>query len=105
MTDAVSVKERLTVIIEVKGCWNAEVKTAIPSQLVEDYLKPHNWTHGIYLVGWFICDRSDNLRKRKKAHLHSATFKEAKLEVADLALPFTSGLLITLEKRFYEQAY
>ena len=95
-----SVKERLTVIIEVKGCWNAEVKTAISSQLVEDYLKPHNWTHGIYLVGWFICDRWDSLRKRQKSHLNSATFSAAQREIADLALPFTSGPLITLEKRF-----
>jgi hypothetical protein len=90
VTHADDVKERLTVIIEVKGCWNASVRTAISSQLVENYLKPHNWTHGIYLVAWFICDRWDSLKKRKKSHLDSATFEEAKREVANLALPINA---------------
>jgi len=42
----------LTAIIEVKGCWNAQIKTGIPEQLIP-YLQPRPGWAGIFLVGHF----------------------------------------------------
>jgi hypothetical protein len=43
---------RVTVVIEVKGCWHRELLTAMRTQLAEDYLSPSH-SHGIYLAVWF----------------------------------------------------
>ena len=58
---------REKVIVEVKGCWNRDQKTAMKQQLVEQYLRNNDCTRGIFLLAWFVCDlwtRSDT-RKRK----------------------------------------
>ena len=56
----------VTVIIEVKGCWNSELDRAMEEQLVGRYLKDNLCQHGLYLVGWFNCDLwdVDDYRKR-----------------------------------------
>lgn len=46
-----------TVIVEVKECWHRELLTAMRTQLRDRYLKDTNIRCGIYLVGWFLCDR------------------------------------------------
>lgn len=48
--------DRVKVIIEVKGCWHPEIKTAMKSQLIDRYLTHNDCTRGIYLVGWFVCE-------------------------------------------------
>lgn len=57
--------DALTVIVEVKGCWHAELETAMEIQLVKRYLKDNQCQYGIYLVGWFCCVQwdSDDYRK------------------------------------------
>ena len=50
-------RDQITVIVEVKGCWHDEVKTAMQTQLVDRYLRDHACRHGIYLVGWFLCSQ------------------------------------------------
>lgn len=47
--------DSITAIIEVKGCWNEKLYTAMETQLVDRYLKDNTCQHGIYLVGWFNC--------------------------------------------------
>lgn len=47
----------VSAIIEVKGCWNPELATAMETQLVGRYLKDNHCPNGLYLVGWFNCDR------------------------------------------------
>jgi hypothetical protein len=54
----------VSVIIETKGCWNRDLRTAMADQLVGRYLKD-NIHHGLYLVGWFLCDRWDGADRRK----------------------------------------
>ena len=49
----------VTVIIEVKGCWNSELDRAMEEQLLGRYLKDNLCQHGLYLVGWFNCDLWD----------------------------------------------
>ncbi|MEM9264764.1 MAG: hypothetical protein AAGA46_04500 [Cyanobacteria bacterium P01_F01_bin.13] len=58
--------DSITVIIEVKGCWHREVKTAIKTQLVDRYLADNACSHGLYLVGWFDCPQWDNQDSRYK---------------------------------------
>lgn len=63
----------LTVIIEVKGDWNPELKTALKDQLANQYLAPHGLRHGIYLVGRFFCNawnkEEDNSRWSKSSRI------------------------------------
>jgi hypothetical protein len=47
--------DKITVVVEVKGCWHDAVQSALQTQLVDGYLKVHGWRCGIYLVGWFVC--------------------------------------------------
>jgi len=42
-----------TVVVEVKGCWNAGLATAMETQLRGQYLTGSVHCHGIYLVGWY----------------------------------------------------
>lgn len=56
---------RLTVTIEVKGCWNRELKTAMKTQLRYRYLAERPTTHGLYLVGWYFCNLWDDEDPRK----------------------------------------
>ena len=76
--------QTVTVVIEVKGCWNAEVKTAVDSQLVGDYLRPNGLTHGIYLVGWFVCAAWANPQNK----LTSTTLELAQQEIAQLVAAY-----------------
>jgi len=50
---------RVTVVIEAKGCWNDELGHAMATQLRDKYLREGSCTHGVYLVGWFNCDKWD----------------------------------------------
>jgi len=76
--------QKITLIIEVKGCWNAEILEAVDKQLVDDYLRKNGFTHGIYLVGWFVCEKWENAKNKLK----SLTVKDAANEVANLALKY-----------------
>ncbi|MCA9029807.1 MAG: hypothetical protein KDA69_01280 [Planctomycetaceae bacterium] len=57
---------RLQTIIEVKGCWHDEVKTAMETQLRNRYLKDNLCDDGIYVVGWFACDSWDSRDRRRR---------------------------------------
>lgn len=78
--DSNSSLQNVTVVVEVKGCWNAEVRTAVDSQLVGDYLRPNGLTHGIYLVGWFVCAAWEKPQNK----LTSTTLESAEQEIAQL---------------------
>ena len=47
--------QKITVIIESKGCWHPKLLTAMETQLANRYLKDKQFHNGIYLVGWFGC--------------------------------------------------
>jgi hypothetical protein len=46
----------VTVVIEVKGCWNKQINEALDNQLVGRYLRKNESWQGIYLVGWYVCE-------------------------------------------------
>ena len=60
MTDVVAV------IVEVKGCWNAELKTGMACQLRDRYLADNDCRHGLYVVGWYACPQWDVSDPRQK---------------------------------------
>ncbi len=78
-----------SVTIEVKGCWHADVKTAMKSQLADRYLTGTGTTHGIYLVFWFTADDwdpSDSRRRRctgDPQKLHDTLSKQARTLTAN----------------------
>lgn len=45
-----------SVVIELKGAWNREVRTAQRSQLAAQYLSAADTNHGLYVVVWFPLD-------------------------------------------------
>lgn len=57
---------QLQAVVEVKGCWHRELKTAMKTQLVDRYLTDHPTGTGMYLVGWFACETWSNTDSRKK---------------------------------------
>jgi len=66
--------EVITAIIEVKGCWNKGLWTAMKSQLADRYLAESGTRHGLYLVGWFNCPQwnPQDSRKQPKRSLRQA---------------------------------
>jgi hypothetical protein len=58
-------QEQLKVIVEVKGCWNRDVRTAIKTQLTERYLRQNDCQNGVYLVVWFNPVRWDKQDRRR----------------------------------------
>jgi hypothetical protein len=61
---AIGAYDRISVIIEVKGCWNPDVLVAMETQLADRYLKDNACAYGLYVVGWFVCDQwQDESRK------------------------------------------
>ncbi len=76
----------LRLVIEVKGCWNAELLTAPATQLRDNYMKAYDATFGIYLVMWFMCNRwtKDDHRKSDTRRLvPGETFEACVNAVAD----------------------
>jgi hypothetical protein len=52
-------------IVEVKGCWHQDLKTDMEQKLRDRYLHESDCDHGLYVVGWFLCDRWDGGDYRK----------------------------------------
>lgn len=53
--------------IEVKGCWNPDLLTALDAQLVADYLPAAHATRGVYVCAWFPPDQWDDLADSRRA--------------------------------------
>ena len=54
------------IIVEVKGCWDGGLKKSMREQLVERYLKDNECRHGLYVVGWYVCDQWNAEDDRRK---------------------------------------
>lgn len=65
--------DSIKAIIEVKGCWHHELDTAMETQLVGQYLEDSGCLHGLYLIGWFNCDRWQEDTQRRQAADRAAT--------------------------------
>ncbi len=83
--------DAVTVIIEVKGCWNSELLTAMKTQLVDKYLVENRCQHGLYLVGWFDCEAWDRSDSRWKKRQRFASMDELKVMLATQATELSTG--------------
>lgn len=80
----------ITLVIEAKGCWHQELKTAMRTQLVDRYLKGSPCRHGLYLVGWFRSEAWDQ-RDSRKEKVPKITLDEARNEFASQATQLSAG--------------
>ena len=67
----------VTVILEAKGCWNKGLKTSMQSQLRDRYLKDNRCRHGVYVIGWFLCE-TWNRKDYRRRQTPKLTFEEAR---------------------------
>ena len=58
--------DTVRIIIEVKGSWHRDLQTAMRNQLVNQYFQDNQCTSGVYLVGWFNCNKWNESDYRKK---------------------------------------
>ena len=73
----------IQLVIEVKGHWHPEVKSAHQTQLVRDYLQGCGRTHGIYLVVWTRSDADP-----RRSPLKAKSPEEAQTALAALLAPY-----------------
>ncbi len=66
-------KIKITAIIEVKGCWNTGLNSAMRDQLAGRYLEESQCYHGLYLVGWYFCPQWDENHQPNKNALRLTT--------------------------------
>lgn len=71
-------------VIEVKGCWNKEILTAMKTQLFDRYLNESDCRYGLYLVGWFHCDQWD--KRGKEAQKNNIEELQRELNTQSRAL-------------------
>jgi len=96
----VDVADVLTVIVETKGCWHREGRDAMKTQLVDRYLNDNQCQHGMYVLGWFLCDGWDDDDYRKRATRWNSQ-DEAMQELKDQAKELTDELGPRAEVRAY----
>ncbi|HEY2323977.1 MAG TPA: ATP-binding protein [Thermoanaerobaculia bacterium] len=48
-------RDRVTIIVETKGCWNKGLYDDLLKQVANRYLHESRVTHALYLVGWYVC--------------------------------------------------
>jgi hypothetical protein len=78
----------ITAIIETKGCWNAELFTALEEQLYRDYLVRLQAPVGIYLVGWFDKPKWDPTDDRWRRTLNCTLLDvQVRLDAQAQAIP------------------
>lgn len=80
-----SKRRLISLIIEVKGCWHRELKTAIDTQLSMRYLKDNEAHFGIYLAVWFLCDEWDGREDGRKKNTPQHTLAEIRAFLDDQA--------------------
>jgi hypothetical protein len=78
------VERIIRAVIEVKGCWNRELKSAIETQLADSYLTGAGNQFGLYVVGWFSSDRWDE-SDTTRALCSARSRKEVDAELVDRA--------------------
>jgi hypothetical protein len=59
-------ERQIRAVVEVKGCWNEELETALRTQLVDSYLLGAGNGFGFYVAGWFESERWDEEDRRRQ---------------------------------------
>lgn len=82
--------DEICAIIEVKGNWNAELSSAMETQLRDRYLKENSCWNGLYLVAWFNCAKWSEADSRKK-HLCALLLPDARESFSRQASALSTG--------------
>jgi hypothetical protein len=80
----------ITLIVEVKGCWNQRLMKDMKEQLCDRYLAENRCRHGLYLVGWFSCPQWDTNDYRKN-QTPKMTLDDAKRSLDGQAANLSQG--------------
>jgi hypothetical protein len=85
----------VSAVIEVKGCWNRDLRTSLQEQLVEKYLNPVGGENGIYVVGWFASEKwQEGDRRRQQCERLDRGLITSNLEEQAATLSSTSAVLL-----------
>jgi hypothetical protein len=85
--------DTLVAVIETKGCWNAQLFSALKDQLHDDYLVRLAAPVGIYLVGWFDKTKWD-AKDGRKAATPNISPAEARQRLDDQARAIPAGSIV-----------
>lgn len=85
--------DRLTGIIETKGCWNKALFTALNDQLYRDYMVRLQAPVGIYLVGWFDREKWDPEDSRLRA-VPDGTLPATQVRLDEQAAAIPAGFMV-----------
>jgi hypothetical protein len=55
----------VSALLEVKGCWNPGVRNDMREQLRDRYMRNSTCHCGLYIVGWYLCEKWDDQDGRK----------------------------------------
>jgi hypothetical protein len=80
----------VTVIVEIKGCWNAALKVAMRTQLRDRYLKDNLTQTGIYVTGWYASAAWDVADSRRQG-CGKANLSELRAELDRQATDLSIG--------------
>jgi hypothetical protein len=80
-----------SVVVEIKGCWNRGLRTAMQTQLVDRYLRDNACRHGLYVVGWFMCENWDSADSRRR-NVPWPTLEQATAELDTQAQTLTNSI-------------
>ena len=83
----------IAAVIEVKGCWNSELFTALDQQLVRDYMVDLRAPVGIFLVGWFDQTQWDPADYRR-ARVPQMSIAQAQSRLDQQAAAAPEGFLV-----------
>lgn len=89
--------ETVTLIIEVKGCWNRDIPQSIEDQLVDEYMGPNGLRYGIFLVAWFGSEQWTDCDRRKNIGRCSGELDELAEEIEGEAAAVSERRAVSIE--------
>ncbi|MHB8644194.1 MAG: NACHT domain-containing protein [Thermomicrobiales bacterium] len=84
--------ERIAAVVEVKGGWNRDWRTAMRTQLSDRYLVNGPYRSGLYLVGWYMCDQwNPNDQPRFRDHPKEGDIAAMRSRLEEQAAALSTG--------------
>ncbi|HYF71161.1 MAG TPA: hypothetical protein VD884_23705 [Ohtaekwangia sp.] len=74
--------EKVSLVIEVKGCWHPDLETSMETQLKTRYLNKHKSNRGLYVIGWYY---GPDFPAPRKINSKASFKKKFELQAADLS--------------------
>jgi len=87
------VYDRLTGVVETKGCWHSALFTALNEQLYHDYMVRLQSPVGVYLVGWFDREKWDPEDSRRR-NAPDCTLQEAQVRLDEQAAAIPAEFIL-----------